>query len=87
MYEELFNQHSSFNASAENTSFSFDSTFSQNFSSNMITPSIKEYNDGISIDFGGSPYYVEYHDANVQIWRDKDGRIVSIDVVYEDDSK
>lgn len=76
MYEEFLNrQNVSYNASV------------QNFSSNMIIPSIKEYNDGILIDFGGSPYYVEYHDANVQVWRDKDGRIVSIDIVYEDDNK
>ncbi|MCY0882738.1 MAG: hypothetical protein OWQ50_02795 [Acidianus infernus] len=47
---------------------------------------VKQYNDGIFIDFGGSPYYVEHHVASVQIWRDKDGRIVSIDIVYEDDS-
>jgi hypothetical protein len=76
MYEEFLNQQNvSYNASV------------QNFSSNMIIPSIKEYNDGILIDFGGFPYYVEYHDANVQVWRDKDGRIVSIDIVYEDGNK
>lgn len=75
MYEFILQQNVSYNASV------------QNFSLNMILSTIREYNDGILIEFGGSPYDVEYHDANVQIWRDKDGRIVAIDIVYEDDSK
>ncbi len=45
---------------------------------------IEEYEDGVFIDFGGKPYDVEYHDAGVQIWRDRAGRIVAIDIVYED---
>ncbi|BBG23695.1 hypothetical protein IC006_0985 [Sulfuracidifex tepidarius] len=76
MYEELFNQQGvSCNA------------YVQNLSSNAVVPSIKQYDDGISVDFGGSPYYVEYHEGNVQVWRDEEGRIVSIDVVYEDDDE
>ncbi|BBG26447.1 hypothetical protein [Sulfuracidifex tepidarius] len=48
MYEELFNQQGvSCNA------------YVQNLSSNAVVPSIKQYDDGISVDFGGSPYYVE----------------------------
>ncbi|GAA5418560.1 hypothetical protein Stok01_00503 [Sulfurisphaera tokodaii] len=34
---------------------------------NFIPPKIEEYEDGIIIDFGGSLYDVEYHDAMVQI--------------------
>lgn len=44
---------------------------------------IKEFKDGVFINLGGSPYEVEYHDANVQIWRDKDGKIVAIDIAYD----
>ena len=44
---------------------------------------VKRYKDGVMIDLGGSPYNVEYHDANVQIWSDKDGKIVAIDIVYD----
>jgi len=47
---------------------------------------IREYEDGILIEFEGSPYDVEYHDANVQIWRDKNGKIVAIDIVFENDT-
>ena len=52
----------------------------------MVKPIIKQYNDGISIELDGSPYDVEYHNANVQIWRDRDGKIVAIDIVYENDN-
>jgi len=43
-----------------------------------------EYGDGVMVIFSGKEYYTEYHDANVQIWRDENGRIVAIDIVYED---
>lgn len=46
---------------------------------------IEEYNDGIFIKLFGRPYNVEYHDANVQIWRDENGKVVAISIVYEDD--
>ncbi len=58
---------------------------SQNFSINYIPPKIEEYEDGIIIDFGGSPYDVEYHDAMVQIWRDKRGNIVAIDISFSEE--
>ena len=54
-------------------------TFSHN--TNQIH-AIKLYNDGITINLGGSIYNVEHHDADIQIWRDKNGRIVSIDITY-----
>ena len=37
---------------------------SQDFTTSFIPPKIEEYGDGITIDFGGFPYEVEYHDAN-----------------------
>jgi hypothetical protein len=51
------------------------------------TVRVKEYEDGVFIDFGGKPYDVEYHDANVQVWRDREGKIVAIDIVYEDEEE
>jgi len=44
---------------------------------------IKVYTDGVMIDLNGSPYNVEHHKADVQIWRNSEGKIVAIDIVYE----
>ena len=44
---------------------------------------IRQYKDGVMIDLGGEPFNVEYHNANVQVWRDKHGNIVAIDITYE----
>ncbi|MEM0174069.1 MAG: hypothetical protein QXV69_08795 [Sulfolobaceae archaeon] len=62
--------------------YSSTNAVSQNFSINFIPPKIEEYEDGILIDFGGSPYIVEYYDAMVQIWRDRKGNIVALDIIF-----
>ena len=47
---------------------------------------VREFDDGIFIRLSsGTPQEVEYHEADVQVWRDKNGRIVAIDIVYTDD--
>ncbi len=45
---------------------------------------IREYKDGVMIDLGGESFNVEYHNANVQIWRDKYGNVVAIDITYDE---
>lgn len=44
-----------------------------------------EFDDGVFIDTGSEPHDVEYREAEVQIWRDRDGKIVAIDFTYKED--
>ncbi|EZQ11375.1 MULTISPECIES: hypothetical protein [Acidianus] len=70
--------------SLSNVSSSADLDYSMNMSSNFYQVEIREFDDGVYISFGGEPFNAESHDANVQIWRDKDGRIVAIDIFYDE---
>lgn len=63
-----------------------DLDYSANMSFNCQQVEIREFEDGIYIDLGGVPTYAESHEANVQIWRDKENKIVAIDIFYEDES-
>ncbi len=50
-------------------------------------PKVEEYGkSGLAIEFGGEYYTVESHDALVLIYRDRQGRISTIDIEFEDDS-
>ncbi|AZI75883.1 hypothetical protein SBFV3_gp48 [Sulfolobales Beppu filamentous virus 3] len=48
---------------------------------------INEDEYGVFISLSGIPSDVEYHDGMVQIWRDKDGKIVAISITYVDDKR
>jgi uncharacterized protein YuzE len=45
---------------------------------------VKQYDDGILIEFEGEPYDVVSREANVEIYYDRKGRIIAIDIVYKD---
>ncbi len=46
---------------------------------------VEEYDDGVYVGTGVWPFYAEFREAEVQIFRDKDGKIVAIDLVYKDE--
>ncbi len=45
---------------------------------------IYEFDDGVFVETYNEPYDVEYKEGEIQIWRNKDGKIVAIDVTYRD---
>jgi len=48
-----------------------------------LRPELKEFDDGIYIDFKvGDAVNSEVHDATVEIIRDKDNKIVAIDIIF-----
>ncbi|TRM74438.1 hypothetical protein DMP16_09405 [Sulfolobus sp. B1] len=48
---------------------------------------VEEFGEaGLVIDFGGEYYTAESHDALVLIYRDRHGKISTIEIEFEDDS-
>ncbi|QKR00864.1 hypothetical protein GWK48_11140 [Metallosphaera tengchongensis] len=78
-----------FNSSNSNTTFTSDNAVevpSISYSQYRYAK-VEEYGKaGLAVEFSGEYYTVESHDALVLIYRDRQGKICTIDIEFEDDS-